>query len=51
MNAKAMAGQAWQKETRSVPAVHHRMLGRQVAEQTIIAQADSGMPGDRIAVV
>jgi hypothetical protein len=51
MNAKAMAGQAWQKQTRSVPAAHHRMLGRQVAEQTIIAQADAGMPAHRIAAV
>jgi hypothetical protein len=51
MNAKAMAGQAWQPETKSVPAANHRMLGRQVAEQTIIAQANAGMSAERIAQV
>jgi hypothetical protein len=52
MNAKdatAMAGQAWRQPVNSIPAANQKMLGQQVAEQTIIAQADAGMPAERIA--
>jgi hypothetical protein len=46
-----MAGQAWQRPVKPIPAANQKMLGQQVAEQTIIAQADAGMPADRIAEV
>lgn len=51
MNAKALAGQAWRRPAQKLPAAHHLMLGHQVAEQTITAQADAGMSADRIAEV
>jgi hypothetical protein len=41
----------WQRPTVKVPGANQRMLGQQVAEQTIIAQADAGMPPRRIAEV
>jgi hypothetical protein len=51
MNAKdatAMAGQAWQRPVKPIPAANQKMLGQQVAEQTIIAQASAGMSPGRI---
>jgi hypothetical protein len=51
VNAKALGGQAWQRPVKAIPAANQKMLGRQVAEQTIIAQADAGMSPDRIAEV
>ena len=51
MNAKALTGQAWQRPVRQIPAANQKMLGRQVAEQTITAQANAGMPAERIAWV
>lgn len=47
-DATAMAGQAWRQPVKSVPAANQRMLGQQVAEQTITVQADAGMSPDRI---
>jgi hypothetical protein len=41
----------WQRPAVKVPAANQRMLGQQVAEQTIIAQADAGMSAQRIAEV
>ena len=43
------AHERWQRPAVKVPAAHYEMLGRQVAEQTITAQADAGMTADRIA--
>jgi hypothetical protein len=43
-----MAGQAWQRPVKPIPAANQKMLGQQVAEQTIIAQASAGMSADRI---
>jgi len=51
MNERAVAGQAWQRPVKTIPAANQKMLGREVAEQAIIAQADAGMPADRIAEV
>ena len=38
----------WQRPTGRAPAAHYEMLGREVAQQTITAQADAGMSADRI---
>jgi hypothetical protein len=51
VNAKALGGQVWQRTVKSIPAGNQRMLGVQVAEQTITAQADAGMSARRIAEV
>jgi hypothetical protein len=51
VNAKALGGQAWQRPVKAIPAANQKMLGRQVAEQTIIAQANAGMSPERIAGV
>src|SRR5258708_34565104 len=51
MNERAVAAQAWQRPVKTIPGANQRMLGREVAEQTIIAQADAGMPAHRIAEV
>jgi hypothetical protein len=45
------ASERWQRPAVRVPGAHHTMLGTQVAEQTIIAQADAGMSPDRIEAV
>jgi hypothetical protein len=48
MNERAVAGQAWQRPVKTIPGANQRMLGREVAEQTITAQADAGMSPGRI---
>jgi uncharacterized protein with von Willebrand factor type A (vWA) domain len=47
--AREEAYERWGRRTQRVPAANHRMLGQQVAEQTIIAQCDAGMSPGRIA--
>jgi len=48
VNERAVAGQAWQRPVKTIPAANQKMLGREVAEQAIIAQADAGMSPERI---
>lgn len=45
------AHERWQRPAVKVPSANQRMLGREVAEQTIIAQCDAGMSHSRIAEV
>ena len=51
MNEEAVAAQAWQRPVKVIPGDDQQMLGREVAEQVITAQANAGMPADRIAQV
>jgi hypothetical protein len=48
VNEKAVAAQAWQRPVKTIPGANQRMLGREVAEQTITAQANAGMSPERI---
>jgi hypothetical protein len=48
VNEKGVAAQAWQRPVKTIPGANQRMLGREVAEQTITAQANAGMSPERI---